>query len=313
MLWLAACNVVPIAQAPPTVVLEIPPASGDAPTVAPATRKPAPTPTVVPTVTGTATLASTPSSPPPTPPPCRETAGRLIEVVVPGSVADSPMRTRVYLPPCYEARPDLAYPVLYLLHGRGHTQATWDEIGADEAADSLISADEAPPFIIVMPREVGGERFGEAVVADLLPAVAANFRTIARRSFRALGGMSRGGGWALRIGLQHPQLFSALGLHSLAIFYEDEASVNGWIDAVPGELLPRLYIDIGALDGLIVSAEFLHENLTIRDIPHKYIVQPGGHSTGYWGEHVEEYLRWYAEGWAGAPLRITDVAVSTQE
>ncbi len=309
VLFLSACIAAPRLDAPPTIVLEIP-------TVKASQPLPTALPTSLPTSTATArpiethTPAPTPTLLPTATPECQDVAGTVTEIDVPSPTADYPMRTRVYLPPCYEARPDLAYPVLYLLHGRGHTQATWDEIGVNEAADQLIASDAAPPFLIVMPREVGGDRFGDAVVIDLIPVIEANFRAIDSRDYRALGGMSRGGGWTLRIGLQYLQTFGALGFHSLAIFFVDEVRVNGWIDDVPESELLQIYIDIGEVDDLIISAEFLHELLEDKGITHTFIVQPGGHSTAYWSAHVEEYLRWYAAAWGSAPFNLQDVEQS---
>ena len=308
-LFLSACIAYLPLEAPATIVLEIPTvkASQPLPTALPASATSLPTSIATARPTETHTPVPTPTLLPTATPECREVTGTVTEVDVPSPTADYPMRTRIYLPPCYEARPDLAYPVLYLLHGRGHTQATWDEIGVNEAADQLIASGAAPPFLIVMPREVGDDRFGDAVVTDLIKVIEANFRAIDSRDYRALGGMSRGGGWALRIGLQNPQTFGALGFHSLAIFFVDEVRVNGWIDDIPESELPRIYIDIGEVDGLIVSAEFMHELLEGKGIGHTFIVQPGGHSTAYWSAHVEEYLRWYTAAWGSASFKLQDV------
>lgn len=309
VLFLSACIAALPLEAPPTIVLEIPTvkASQPLPTTLPASATSLPTSIATARPTETHIPAPTATLLPTATPACHEVTGTVTEIDVPSPIADYPMRTRIYLPPCYEARPDLAYPVLYLLHGRGHTQATWDEIGVNEAADRLIASGAAPPFLIVMPREVGDDRFGDAVVADLITTIEVNFRAIESRDSRALGGMSRGGGWTLRIGLQNPQIFGALGFHSLAIFFVDEVRVNGWIDDVSESELPRIYIDIGEVDGLIVSAEYMHELLEGKGIAHTFIVQPGGHSTAYWSAHVEEYLRWYTAAWGSASFNLQDV------
>lgn len=54
----------------------------------------------------------------------------------------------VYLPPGYADSTD-AYPSLYLLHGRGDTQAAWQRVAAD--LDELIAAGSIPPMVVVMP------------------------------------------------------------------------------------------------------------------------------------------------------------------
>src|SRR5881409_2192640 len=59
----------------------------------------------------------------------------------------------VYLPPCYETRPDLRYPVLYLQDGQNLFDASTafggNEWRADETAGELITAREIEPLIIV--------------------------------------------------------------------------------------------------------------------------------------------------------------------
>jgi enterochelin esterase-like enzyme len=176
-------------------------------------------------------------------------------------------------------------------------EKTWSEIGAGETADSLIAGGDAPPLIIVMPRERRDPRFGDALVNDILPYVDSHYRTLADRDHRALGGMSRGAGWALHIGLQNPGLFGALGLHSLGIFYADETKVSGWLDKLPPDLRPRFYLDVGDNDSLVVSADWLDRALARRDIAHDYHLNPGSHTRAYWTEHLPDYLRWYTANW----------------
>jgi poly(3-hydroxybutyrate) depolymerase len=58
---------------------------------------------------------------------------------------------RIYLPPCYDEKPDERYPVLYLLHGQTYTDDQWLRLGAVHVLDELILSGEAQPFIIVFP------------------------------------------------------------------------------------------------------------------------------------------------------------------
>ena len=108
-----------------------------------------------------------------------------------------PMVYRIYLPPCYDEQPELAYPVLYLIHGQTYTDTQWDRLGVPEIADRLIAAGEVAPFIVVMPRdrvwrEPAEDHFGMAVEQSLIPWVDEHYRTIPDRAHRAVGGLSRG-------------------------------------------------------------------------------------------------------------------------
>jgi enterochelin esterase-like enzyme len=217
---------------------------------------------------------------------------------------DAGLRFRVYTPPCYTELPEQRYPVLYLVHGQTYNDDQWDRLGADEAASELIAAGELPPFIIVMPYDISSnqpslDHFGEAVIEELLPWVDANFRTLADREHRAVGGLSRGASWAIHLALTHPELFAAMGGHSPPVFVEDASQVRGWLDTIPAELMPRIWLDIGERDqqAILSSAIWFEGLLSERNIPHEWSLFAGDHSEAYWSSHVAVYLRWYAREW----------------
>ncbi|RPI80997.1 MAG: hypothetical protein EHM41_21540 [Chloroflexi bacterium] len=215
------------------------------------------------------------------------------------------MPFRVYLPPCYDRETEISYPVLYLIHGQSYNDDQWDRLGADEAADRLISRGETPPFLIVMPRDrelntqPDTNMFGESVVTELVPWIDEHYRTLPEREYRAVGGLSRGGGWALHIALKDWQHFGALGTHSLAIFWDDTYHIKRWLSEIPQDQMPRIYMDIGHRDrsSLMESNIWFEDLLTQRGIPHEWHLFTGYHEEKYWQEHVEEYLRWYTEAW----------------
>lgn len=227
---------------------------------------------------------------------CLETRGAMVADAVDSTLLSAAIAMQVYLPPCY-VEEGQSYPVLYLLHGLQMDEKTWGEIGVNEAADTLIAGGNIPPLIIVMPHDRENEGFGGAIVKELIPYVDRHYRTRPERAYRALGGMSYGAGWVVDVGFQHPKLFSALGLHSLAIFYRDEARVSGWLNKIPADLQPRIYLDIGTGDSLLVSADWLDEALTKRGLAHEYHLNPGLHSRAYWAKHLPEYLQWYTQSW----------------
>ncbi len=146
-----------------------------------------------------------------------------------------PMEYRVYLPPCYDQFADQRYPVLYLIHGMNYNDDQWDRLGADDIADELIRKKEIHPFLIVMPRDRSWSQpeqdgFGQAVINTLIPYIDTVYRTLPDRPHRALGGLSRGASWTLHFGLTHWELFSALGMHSLPVFWADTPTcVSGWM------------------------------------------------------------------------------------
>jgi len=66
------------------------------------------------------------------------------------------MPFRIYLPPGYESDTSVEYPVLYMLHGLGGSNADWQNQGLFDAATAMISRGEIPPMIIVTPEGESG-------------------------------------------------------------------------------------------------------------------------------------------------------------
>lgn len=234
---------------------------------------------------------------------CLEAGGRVEYYETPSAYLDYGLRFRVYTPPCYDQSLE-HYPVLYLVHGQTYNDDQWDRLGADEAASALIAAGEVAPFIIVMPYDRSSNQpsqdpFRQAVIEELLPWVDANYRTLTERQSRAVGGLSRGASWAIHFAFNYPELFSAVGGHSPPVFQEDAPQMRGWLDETPGELMPRIWLDIGERDqrAILNSAMWFEELLTQRNIAHEWYLFTGDHSEMYWSSHVEQYLRWYAQDW----------------
>jgi len=266
-------------------------------------NEPAPIPTAI---SATPTRATTTPLPPtltPTATPlgCLTQPGRVEQGVFQETVP--PQEYLIYLPPCYDEMPDVSYPVLYLLHGQTYTVDQWVRLGAVETADRLILSGEVSPFIIVFPDDrywnaPAGPGFGQRLVDHLVPYIDENYRTLADREYRAVGGMSRGAGWALRLGLQRWELFGTLGLHSLAIFGDDRPFLEDMLEPIPPESWPDIFIDVGESDSELGFNSLFEELLIQYGIPHEWHLYPGAHDEAYWGAHIEEYLRWYATVWA---------------
>ena len=102
----------------------------------------------------------------------------------------------VYLPDGYNTG-NLAYPVLYLLHGSGGNENDWPVNGkVQSTVDHLIEEGAIPPTIIVMPGSkswwVDGynEDAETAFFSDLVPHIETTFSTISDRSGRLVAGLS---------------------------------------------------------------------------------------------------------------------------
>jgi len=208
----------------------------------------------------------------------------------------------IYLPPCYEEKTDKRYPVLYLLHGQTYTADQWIRLGAVDILDNLILSGESIPFIIVFPddrywNQPSGTSFGGRLTNDLIPHIDQTYQTMPDPRYRAIGGMSRGAGWALQLGLSRPDLFSIIGLHSLAVFQRDASKIDDWIIVIPPASRPSIFMDIGEDDQELASAQQIESIFVQFDVMHEWHLYTGDHTEEYWSAHMEEYIRWYAEQW----------------
>ena len=209
---------------------------------------------------------------------------------------------RVYLPPCYDEKTDQRYPVLYLLHGQTYTDDQWIRLGAVRVIDALIKSGASVPFIIVFPDDhywnlPPGPGFGERLVEELVPYIDSTYRTLPDRNHRAIGGMSRGAGWALRLGLTRWDLFGTIGLHSLAVLQKDASHVAGWLRDIPPAARPRVFMDVGDNDQELEMAQAVESEFNEAGLTHELHLYSGAHTEDYWRLHVEEYIQWYAAGW----------------
>lgn len=288
---LTACN----AGAPTiTGVEQIFPAGTQSPTPFQAhSPTPRPLPTASPTML-----------PSPTPLACLQEGGTVEEKEIEFRPGNPPYAFRLYLPPCYEEQEDPNYPVLVMIHGQTFADDQWDRLGIDEAADALIAEGKARPFLIVMPRErdtfgdIYASPFARGLIEDLLPWIDANYPTCADRSCRAIGGLSRGGAWALRLGMEHWEVFGAIGMHSTPPFIGDrETFLPRWLAAIPADELPRIYMDTGRQDWYLVATSRLEQYLVQAGVPHEWYLFNGTHDEAYWSAHVTDYLGWYTRPW----------------
>lgn len=275
-LGLAACRSEPDAPAPftPTASSTATPSAFPSPSSTPAT----PTATAI----------------PPTPiPACLSEPGTVMETELVDPDLPRSLPYRIYIPACAEQSPG-RLPTLYLFHGLSYSDSQWDDLGVDELADLLISLRVTQPFLIVMPWERLGLDYEPTIVQYLLPHIESEYAGASDPELRAVGGISRGAGWALRIGLGHAELFGAVGLHSPAVLAPDLFNLPGWVEGGP---VPELWIDIGNRDPLRFALADLTALLDQLAIEYRFRSFAGEHSLGYWDLHLEEYLRWYVSHW----------------
>jgi enterochelin esterase-like enzyme len=142
-------------------------------------------------------------------------AGTITHYTFDSDVLGREYSYNVYLPDGYNTG-DLAYPVLYLLHGSGGNENDWPVYGkVQSTVDYLIEEGAIPPTIIVMPGSkswwVDGynEDAETAFFSDLVPHIETTFSVISDRSGRLVAGLSAGGYGTINFVLEYPDMFAA--------------------------------------------------------------------------------------------------------
>ena len=240
----------------------------------------------------------------------------------------------VYLPPDYELS-ERSYPVLYLLHGGGDDQTGWVQFGEVlHIADHTIKEGKATPVIIVMPDANTGQRgyfndpednwrYEDFFFEELMPHVEKKFRIKSEKRYRAVAGLSMGGGGTFMYALHHPELFSSacplsascgpLSMDEMDRYMErrgwegvSEDKVQEWymrhsalelVKTMPAEQIKsvRWYIDCGDDDFLYEGNSLIHIEMRKKEIPHEFRIRDGGHTWTYWRESLPEVLRFVSE------------------
>ena len=246
---------------------------------------------------GEATLIPVPLSTQAADADCREAPGRMTNDSAPNSLGGPTLTWIAYLPPCYGTEPDVRYPLLILLHAAERNAQQWLSLGVAESADRMIANGAMPPLIIVMPNSPLDNASDAFILADLLPALDAGYAVNKDREQRAIGGLSLGAAQALRVEMQRPDLFGALGLHSLTPVEVDLAHLAGWLTAMPASLMPRVYVDIGDKTTQRDAVQAIADQLSASGLEVTWQLNSGPHADSYWRAHLPEYLAWYASGW----------------
>ena len=222
-------------------------------------------------------------------------------------------------------------PVVILLHGVYGSHWAWARKGgAHKTAERLAAAGVIPPMVLAMPSDgLWGDGSGyvrhaangpdfERYIVDEVPAAAAEvFPSVTPASPLFIAGLSMGGFGALKLGAKHPRRFAGISAHSAITHFsqmsrfvdeplaaygpppESEQSVLHWM-TTNRAALPPLRFDCGTDDPLLDDNRQLHRQLDELGIPHTYAEFPGGHEWPYWGLHLEDTLRFFAQVLASA-------------
>ena len=244
----------------------------------------------------------------------------------------------VYLPPDYDTS-TRSYPVLYLLHGHTDDQTGWIQFGeVHRITDNAIKNGKATPMVIIMPDADTGQpgytnaisgkwNYEDFFFEEFMPHVEKRFRIKRNKRFRAIAGLSMGGGGSFLYALHRPDLFSSVApisaslgpqtVDEMKIFsyvdywgysesnynksdYERFNKLNNplyLVDQEDSKTLNsiRWYIDCGDDDYLYKNNSLMHLKMREKGVNHEYRVRDGEHSWSYWRSALPSVLEFISQ------------------
>lgn len=228
-------------------------------------------------------------------------------------------RITVYTPAGYEDS-SRKYPVLYLLHGMGGDEEAWISLGRTaQILDNLIAQGKAEPMIVVMPngnayqeaapgessegmlppvldRPRSMEGSYETSFPDIVKFVDSHFRTVRKKSARAVAGLSMGGFHSLHISCHYPDMFDYVGLFSAAIYHREGLDTPVY-DNVEGQIAEQFSKGVSLYYIAIGDEDFLYEDnaeyrafLDNHGYPYEYHESSEGHIWKNWRIYLSDFV-----------------------
>jgi enterochelin esterase-like enzyme len=233
---------------------------------------------------------------------------------------DGTLHYSIGLPPGY-ATSGRRYPVIYFLHGLPADATAYEDITG--YADSLARTGRAAIVVGAQGARAddpdpewhdwgAGRDWETATAGELVSWIDGHYRTLARRSARAIIGMSAGGYGATLIGIHHPGTYQVIEswsgyfkLTTPAGRPKDLGSAAANASASAHASVPQLEARFGPygktyfafytgtkdpFPGFVEDNEKLSDELTKARIPHVFALYDGAHDRQFWSQHQDEWL-----------------------
>ncbi|MCD7832988.1 MAG: hypothetical protein LUH00_03210 [Lachnospiraceae bacterium] len=219
----------------------------------------------------------------------------------------------VYTPPSYDANPDKAYPVLYLLNGGGENETAWSQQGKiNFILDNLIAEGKCGEMLAVMNAgyvfstkewetddySALMDNISQLLMRDCIPFIEQKFRVIPDRAHRAVCGASAGASQTQWMAIHYPELVDYVGVFSGRLLEE--------IKEQPGHYDPSSFYreispgEYNALFQYVLYARGLDESgqqqkaeaefLRAEGYHIDFYTAPGRHEWHFWRKAVREFI-----------------------
>jgi len=239
---------------------------------------------------------------------CQETAGEVRSLNYPGGVSQEDVRLLVYLPPCY-SNSNERYPGLYLLHGYPQDEQHWETLGVIDLVEEGILEGKWPPILLILPNQPeplftktdgGPGSYEHEMIDGLVPFIDETYRTLAEPESRVIAGISRGGVWALEIGLRNPDVFNTVVALSPSLSSNHPRAAYDPFNIAGGDspLPARIFISGGEGEpSFLVKIELFTQRLTEKGIKHTFLHTDGNHTDESWQSILPEVIQFIMQSW----------------
>src|SRR5262245_22587799 len=137
-------------------------------------------------------------------------------------------------------------------------------------------------------------RFMQELLQEIIPYVEKNYRVVAAPEYRAIAGLSMGGGQTLRVVTGNPSQFAYVGVWSAgfgrnaADFEKRNEAFLANPDKV-NQAVKLFSISVGDKDFLFAGSKSLAESLTKHGIKNELHVSGGGHTWINWRHYLNDF------------------------
>lgn len=212
----------------------------------------------------------------------------------------------VYTPPKYDTDKEKRYPVLYLQHGAGESESGWIWQGKiNHIMDNLIADGQCEEMMVVMNcgyvypiEEI--EHTGsfitpveDLIVHDCIPFIDGKYRTKADRHFRAMSGLSMGGGQTLNAVLAYPEVFANAGVLSAPSIRSDRTDRLGLLNNPEkfNEMFDVFFINAGEYEPCCEVLRSQTRKMREEGFSIVFFASPGYHEWAVWRYGVAEFAK----------------------
>ena len=237
-------------------------------------------------------------------------------------ILDNRRTILVHLPPGYDTHAGRRYPVLYLHDGQnlfdGATAYVYGQYWrVGETAHELMSVGAIEPLLIVGIYHMGEGRvdeytptrdprvglggkaqlYGQMLVEELMPFIAAHYRTHNGAAHTGLGGSSLGGLVSLFLGLNYPAVFGRVAALSPSVFWDGRMILRA-VAALPAKPQTRIWLDTGTREGFntteyarLLRDELIRQGWALGGELYYHEAEGAGHDEAAWAARVAPMLK----------------------